>query len=146
MVRRHFHGVFNHFKQRLRLFFTVDGPVGVKNFVAAVLRVGLRKHIKFDVVRVAAKRSEVAEQVVDFIIGQGQAQTNIGFDQRLATTGQNVDRRHRCRLSFAEQRCGLLQFSEHHFHHAIVDERCHLLLLSRSQRARGGQVISDTAF
>lgn len=37
IVRRGFEGVFNHFKQRLRLRFTVDNPVGVKNLVAAVL-------------------------------------------------------------------------------------------------------------
>ena len=37
VFRAHFECVLDHFKQRLRLYFTVDGPVGVKNFVTAVL-------------------------------------------------------------------------------------------------------------
>lgn len=39
VIRRGFEGVFDHLKQRFRLLFTIDNPVGVKNFVAAVLGV-----------------------------------------------------------------------------------------------------------
>ncbi len=45
VVRRGFEGILDHLEQRLRLLFTIDNPVGVKNLVAAVLRVGLRKHV-----------------------------------------------------------------------------------------------------
>lgn len=45
VIRRVFKGVFDHFEQRFRLSNTIDNPIGVKNLMAAVLRVGLRKHV-----------------------------------------------------------------------------------------------------
>ena len=46
--------VFNHFKQRFILRFAVDIPAGVKDFMTAVLEVGLSKHHQLDVCGVCA--------------------------------------------------------------------------------------------
>ena len=73
VVRCDFKGVFNHFEQRLGLFRAVYGPVGVKNLVAAVLRVCLGKHIKLNVVRVAIQFAEILYQIINFVVGQCQA-------------------------------------------------------------------------
>ena len=42
-----------HLKQGFILFFAVDNPIRIKDFMAAVLRVGLREHIKFNIVWIA---------------------------------------------------------------------------------------------
>ncbi len=80
IVRRGFEGVFNHFKQRLRLRFTVDNPVGVKNLVAAVLGVRLGEHVQFDIVRVASQFGKRLLQIVDFIFRQRQTKTQVGVN------------------------------------------------------------------
>ena len=116
-------GIFNHFKQRLRLLLAVDNPVGVKNFVAAMFRVGLREHIQFNVVRIAAKLNECVLQVVDFVIGQRQPQTEVGVNQRLTSLAQQVHAGHRCRLMVSKQLLSLFQLSENALHHAIVQLR-----------------------
>ena len=80
VVWRGFEGVFDHLEQRFRLLFTVDNPVGVKNFVAAVLRVRLREHIQLDVVRVTTQLCERILQIVNFIFRQCQAKTQVSVD------------------------------------------------------------------
>ncbi len=80
VIRRGFEGVFDHLKQRFRLLFTIDNPVGVKNFVAAVLGVRPGKHIQFDVVRVTTKLCESILQIVNFIFRQCRAKTQVSVD------------------------------------------------------------------
>ena len=80
VIRRSFEGVFDHLKQRFRLLFTIDNPVGVKNFVAAVLGVRLREHIQLDVVRVTTQLCERILQIVNFIFRQCQAKTQVSVD------------------------------------------------------------------
>ena len=80
VIRRSFEGIFDHLEQRFRLLFTVDNPVGVKNFVAAVLRVRLSEHIQLDVVRVTTKLCESILQIVNFIFRQCQAKTQVSVD------------------------------------------------------------------
>ncbi|MPN01977.1 hypothetical protein SDC9_149190 [bioreactor metagenome] len=80
--------VLDHLEQRLRLLFTVDNPVGVKNLVAAVLGVGLRKHVQFNVVRVAPQFGERILQIVNFVFRQRQTQTQVSVDQRLTSLTQ----------------------------------------------------------
>ncbi len=36
--------ITNHVKQRVRLRFTINNPVGTENFMTAMLRVSLSKH------------------------------------------------------------------------------------------------------
>ena len=88
VVRRGFEGILDHLEQRLRLLFTVDNPVGVKNLVAAVLGVGLRKHVQFNVVRVAPQFGERILQIVNFVFRQRQTQTQVSVDQRLTPLTQ----------------------------------------------------------
>ena len=45
--------IADHAKQAVGLFFTIDGEVGVENFVPAVLAVGLRKHHQLNIGGVA---------------------------------------------------------------------------------------------
>ncbi len=91
VVRRSFKGIFDHLEQRLRLLFTIDNPVGVKNLVAAVLGVCLRKHVQFNVVRVASQFGERILQIVDFVFRQRQAQTQVSVDQCLASLTQQIN-------------------------------------------------------
>ncbi len=119
-IRRLFKGVFDHLKQRLRLFFAIDNPVGVENFVAAVLRVSLREHIEFDVVRVAPQTGERLLQVVDFIISQRQPQTHVGVRQRLTALPQQIYALYRRRFVMREKLCGVFQRAEDALHHAVV--------------------------
>jgi hypothetical protein len=97
-----FQGVFDHFEQRLRLLFAVNDPVGVENLVAAVLRVRLREHIQFDIVRVAAQLKRIL-QVVNFVFCQRQPQTEVGVNQRLTALPQQVNAGDRRRLMVSEQ-------------------------------------------
>ena len=80
VVWRGFEGVFDHLEQRFRLLFTVDNPVGVKNFVTAVLGVRLREHIQLDVVRVTTKLCERILQIVNLIFRQRQTKTQVSVD------------------------------------------------------------------
>ena len=80
VIRRGFEGIFDHLEQRFRLLFSVDNPVGVKNFVAAVLRVRLGEHIQLDVVRVTTQLCERILQIVNFIFRQCQAKTQVSVD------------------------------------------------------------------
>ena len=77
-IRGFLKGIFDHFEQGFVLFFAVDNPVGVKNFVATVFRVGLREHIQLNVVRVASKCGEIFHQIIDFIFRQRQAKLHVG--------------------------------------------------------------------
>jgi len=60
-------GIADHGKQRFGLFFAVDNPVGIEDFVAAMLGIGLREHHQFYVGGVALEFRVVVGEVVDFI-------------------------------------------------------------------------------
>ncbi len=70
----HFIGVFDHFEQAALLLNTVDSPGGIKDFVAAVLRVGLRKHHQLYIDGVAAEGIKGINQIINFVIGEGQTE------------------------------------------------------------------------
>ena len=120
VVRGLLHGVFDHFEQRLRLLFAVDNPVGVENLVAAVLGVGLREHIQFDVVRVAIQLNECILKVVDFIFCERQTKTQVYVDQRLTPLPQQIHALYRRRLMVGEQFLRIIQRIKHALHHAVV--------------------------
>jgi len=52
--------------------------------------VSLREHIEFDIVRVAVQLNESILQIINFIVGQRQAQTQVGVNQRLTAFTQQV--------------------------------------------------------
>ena len=103
VIRRGFEGIFDHLKQRFRLLFTVDNPVGVKNLVAAVLGVRLSEHIKLDVVRVTTKLSESILQIVNFIIRQCQTETQVSINQCLTALPQQINAGDRSWLMMSKQ-------------------------------------------
>ncbi len=145
VVRGFFHGVFDHFEQRLRLLLTVDNPVGVKNLVAAVLGVSLREHIEFDIVRVAVQLNESILQIINFIVGQRQAQTQVGVNQRLTAFTQQVHALNWRRLVVREELLRIIQRGKHALHHAVVQFACHNGPLGVSQGG-GFNVIRHAAF
>ena len=77
--------VANHAEKGLFLFLTVDRPLGIKDLVTAVLRVGLSKHHQFDIGRIALSLRESIGQVVDFVFAHGQTHREVGISQSLAT-------------------------------------------------------------
>ncbi|CCJ76360.1 conserved hypothetical protein [Cronobacter muytjensii 530] len=144
-VRRLLERVFDHLKQRFRLFFAVDNPVGVENFVAAVFGVGLREHIELDVVRVAPQAGERVVQVVDFIFRQRQPQTYVGVGQRLTALSQQIHALHRRGLMMRKQLRRLFQRAEDALHHAVVQHRRYLLPGVIARRRVGVNVVRHAA-
>ncbi len=85
-----------------------------------MLGVGLGEHHQLDVVGVAPQSFEAGHQVIDFVIGKGQAQLDVGLLQRGAATAQNVDCGERFGLSMAEQIGGVFEAFEYQLGHAVV--------------------------
>jgi hypothetical protein len=119
----------------LSFFCAVDHPRGVENLVAAVFGIGLGEHHQFDVGRVAAGLGEDVEQVIDFVVGQGQTERAIGVDQRGFTASQHVDRSQRLRREMAEQFAGFGKTGEHRFGHPVVQQAGNGFPLIGAQRA-----------
>ncbi len=109
-----------------------------------MLGVGLGEHHQFDVVRVALQAVEGVDQVVDLVLGQGQAQFGVGFLEGGAATAQHVNRGQRLGLGVAEQTASLFQLADDDLGHAIVQAAGDQLGLGIAELA--GDVESDTAF
>ena len=110
----------DHAKERARLLGAVDLPLRVEDLVAAVFAVGLREHHQLDVGRVALEHGEGFGQIVDFVFGQGQAQRDVGLDQRGAALGQHRHGAHRLAGQRREQRLAVEAGVDHGFGHAVV--------------------------
>ena len=110
-----------------------------------MLRVRLREHIKFDIVRVAAQLLESILQIVDFILGQRQPQTEVGVNQRLTAEAQQVNAGDRSGLMVGEEFFTLFQRREDAFHHAVMQFGRHQRPLFVIQAARF-DVIRHAAF
>ena len=67
-VRTFIGGVAYHAKQRPGLLYAVYRPIGIKNFVAAMFGIGLRKHHQFDIGGISAEILKACRQIIDFII------------------------------------------------------------------------------
>ena len=74
-------GVADHAEQTDALGHAIDGEVGIEDFVAAVLAVGLRKHHQLNVGRVAVELCERFDEVIDFIKGEREAKLGVGSNQ-----------------------------------------------------------------
>ena len=125
MLRRSAVGVADHAEQAVLLHHTVHRELGIENFVAAVLAVCLREHHQLHVGGVAAQRSEAGDEVIHFIVGQGQAEFNVGLLQSRAATGQHVHVRHGRSGQFGEQCQRSFRGSKHAFGHAVVQQGSH---------------------
>jgi len=122
VLRRQLVGVADHAEQALALGHTVDGELGVEDLVAAVFAVGLREHHQFHVGGVALEARERGHKVVDFIIGQGQAEAGVGGLQGSAATGQHIHMLHGRGLQFGEQGGGGAAVGHHGLGHAVVQQ------------------------
>jgi hypothetical protein len=65
---------------------------------------------------------EDVEQVIDFVIGQRQAQRAVGGDQRSLAASQYIDGIERLRCEVAEQFAGGVEAGQHRFGHAVVQQ------------------------
>ncbi len=138
----HLVGVLDHAEQALFLSLAVDVPAGVEDLVPAVFGVGLGEHHQFDVAGVAAQPLEAFHQVVDLVIGQGQAQFDVGLLQRGLAATEDVHPVEGLGLGVVEQLCGGLDAVQCLLGHAVVQQRPDLLQVVAAQLA--GNVIGDT--
>ena len=126
-------GVANHAKQRFLLRYAVDGELGIENFVAAMFAIGLGEHHQLHIRGVAPQLGEGINQVVNFVVGQGQAPGGIGAFQGGAAPPQHIDELHRRSLQGAEQLLGLSAGGKHRFGHAVVQQGGNVLALRGRQ-------------
>ena len=113
-------GVLDHLEQRAVAWGAVDFPGGVEDLVAAVLGVGLREHHELDVVGVAAERGEVFNEVVDLVVGEGEAKRAVGFDEGGAAPGEHGHAGQRARGLVAEEGFASGEVAEDDLGHAVV--------------------------
>ncbi|ABM42454.1 conserved hypothetical protein [Acidovorax sp. JS42] len=133
MLGRHGFGVADHAEQALVLRHAVDGELRVEDLVAAVLAVGLGEHHQLHVGGVARQAREGVDQVVDLVVGQGQAPGLVRSLQRRTPALQHVHEGHGLGLQLGEQALRLVQRGDHRFRHAVVQERRNLLQLLGAQ-------------
>ena len=105
------------------MWLSVDVPGGVENLVAAVLGVGLREHHQLDVVRVAFEVGEGFDEVIDFVVGEGEAEGLIGGDERGAAFGEHGHAGHRAGRLVAEERGAGVEVFQDDLGHAIGELR-----------------------
>ena len=110
-----------------------------------MLGVRLGEHVQLDVVRVATQLGERILQVVNFVVRQRQAKTNVGINQRLTALPQQIHAGNRCRLVMSKQFFGILQRVKYALHHAIVQFCRHRAELLSGQ-TRGINIVGDAAF
>ena len=117
-------GVADHAEQAHALAHAVNREVGVEDFVAAMLAVGLREHHQFDIGRVALELREGVDEVVDLVGCQRQAELGVGLFQRGFAALQHVNRLQRLAVQFGKQtHGGLCPLGHHAFEHAVVQQR-----------------------
>ena len=108
--------------------------------MAAVLGVGLREHHQLDVVGVAAEGGEGLDEVVDLVVGEGEAERAVGFDEGGAAPGEHGHAGQRARGLVAEKDAAGGEVVEHDLGHAVVQarrQRSALRRLGDGRRAMG---------
>ena len=126
-------GVANHAKQGVLLHHAVNGELGVKDLVAAVLAVGLGKHHQLDIGRVAAQGSEGVDQVIHFVSRKRQSKRCIGRYQSSLAAADQVHMLHRLRPQCTKKVLRLRAVQHGALGHPVVQQGCNLFQL------RGGQ-------
>jgi len=112
----------DHAEEAQIFFLAVDDEIGIENLVAAVLRIGLRKHGQFDVGRIAAELLIVFDQVVDFVVRERKAEFDIRLGQGLTAAGQNVHCQQRLGFEMLEQISSGIERIRYALDHAIVNQ------------------------
>ena len=122
MLWRQLVGVADHAEQAFRLGHAVNRELGVEDFVAAVLAVGLGEHHQFHVAGVALQRGEGVDQVVDLVLGQGQAELGVGCKQRGPATAEYIYLGQRRGFQRGEQFLGLAAVQHGALGHTVVQQ------------------------
>jgi hypothetical protein len=125
--------VADHAEQALGLGHAVNGELGVENFVAAVLAVGLREHHQLHIGGVALQTCEGVDQIIDFVFGQGQAPGLVGCFECSAATAEHVHMVHGRGLERREQSSCLIAAGHGRFSHAVLQHSRHLAQLFSAQ-------------
>ncbi len=82
----------DHAEQGFLARLAVDHPGSVEDFVPTMFRVGLREHHQFDVGRVALRLvDKQIDEIIDLILRQRHSEADIGFNQRVTTTGEQIN-------------------------------------------------------
>ena len=115
-------GFADHAEQGLVLGFAVDHPGSVEDLVATVFGVSLGEHHQLDIGRITPGLAEDIEQVINFIVGQRQAEAAIGRDQGGLATGQHIDRRQRLRLDMMEKLAAFGKAAEDRLGHPVMQQ------------------------
>ena len=113
----------DHCEQRQRLALPVYRPLGIEDLVPAVLGVRLREHHQLDVGRVAPRGPEARRQVVDFIVGQREAQRRVRIDDRRGSATDQVDNLQWQGLDFGEQPRSVGKRGKYRLGHPVVQQR-----------------------
>ena len=141
VLRAGFVGVANHAEQAVRLNLPIHGEISIENLVPAMLAVGLGEHHQLDIGGVALELLKRADQVVDFIVGQGQTPAAVGVFQSSPPTHEHVHRLHGGRgLLMKKCFCGLRVFHDR-LGHAIVQQAGDGLPLGLGQARRAEQAL-----
>jgi len=111
----------DHAEQGQRLILAIDSPARVEDFVPAMLGIGLGEHHEFDVGRIAAEPAEVLHEVINLVLGQGQAEFAIGDDQRGASAAEQVDAGQWLRRDMMEQGLRRRDGIQHRLRHAVME-------------------------
>ena len=131
--------VADHAEHALVLRHAINRELGVEDFVAAMLAVGLGEHHQLHVGGVATQRGEGGYQIVNLISGQRQTELCIGLHQGFFATAQHVHMVHGRGLQGIEQLLGLGTVQHGTFGHAVVQQGCNALQLCRAQFSLGQQ-------
>ena len=109
------------------MLISIDDPARIEDFVAAVLRIRLRKHHEFSVGRIAIQIDVTGNKVVDFVVAQRQAELGIRGKQRIAAIRSKRNPDHRRRFAHLEKRLRLHAIGNHSLSHAIEKHwrQCH---------------------
>src|SRR5690606_6404502 len=138
-------GVLDHLEQRLVLRLSVDVPGGVEDLVAAVLGVGLREHHEFDVVGVASKGLETCFEVIDLVVGEGEAEGLVGGFEGGAAFGEHGNARHGAGRLVAEEGGAGVEVFKDDLGHAVVEFGGDGGELVGVERGLGGDGVGDDA-
>ena len=119
-------GFADHAEQGFLARFAIQHPRRIENLVAAMLGIGLREHHELNVSRIAPGFDhEEFDEVVNFIFGEREAQASVGLDQRLSSTGEQIDRRHRLGREMAEEFGGPGKIGKDILGHPVMQQRRH---------------------
>ncbi len=116
-------GVPDHGEQAFRLLFTVNGPFGVKNLVAAMFRVRLREHQQFNIGWISSKTGVIVCEILNFIVTECEAEACIGVAERAQRIVTKHSRLHRSGFCALKQLLCIRNPTQNRLGHWIARQR-----------------------